>query len=82
MQGAMIVGIVISGVIMALVIIGATILMAIRFFKGGASGSDRRARSEETRMIQEIYRSLTRMEERVDALETILLDKEKKDHRP
>ena len=28
-------------------------------------------------MIQEIYKSLSRMEERVEALETILLDHEK-----
>jgi phage shock protein B len=81
MQGAMIVGIVFSGVIMALVIIGGTILMAIRLFKGGANGGDNRARTEETRMIQEIYKGLARMEQRVDALETILLEKEKKDHR-
>jgi phage shock protein B len=81
MQGAMIMGIVFSGVIMALLIIGATVLMAIRFIKGGANGRNHGARAEETRMIQEIYRGLTRMEQRVEALETILLEKEKKDHR-
>jgi phage shock protein B len=78
MQGAMIMGIVFSGVIMALLIIGATVLMAIRFIKGGANGRNHGARAEDTRMIQEIYRGLTRMEQRVEALETILLEKEKK----
>jgi phage shock protein B len=34
---------------------------------------------EETRMIQEMFQGLTRMESRIDALETILLDKMKKD---
>jgi phage shock protein B len=29
-------------------------------------------------MIQELYQGLSKMEERVDALETILLDREKK----
>jgi len=29
-------------------------------------------------MIQEIYQGLSKMEERVDALETILLDRERK----
>ena len=32
-------------------------------------------RDEETRMIQEIHHNLLRMEERVEALETILLDR-------
>jgi hypothetical protein len=31
-------------------------------------------------MIQEIYQGLSRMEERVESLETILLDSDKKDH--
>jgi len=35
--------------------------------------------TEETRMIQEMFMGLQRMEARVDALETILLDKMKKD---
>ena len=30
-------------------------------------------------MIQEIYQGLSRMEERVETLETILLDREKED---
>jgi hypothetical protein len=31
-------------------------------------------------MIQEIYQGLSQMEKRVEALETILLEKERKDH--
>jgi len=31
-------------------------------------------------MIQEIYQGLSRMEERVESLETIILDRERKDH--
>jgi phage shock protein B len=34
---------------------------------------------QEAKMIQEIYHGLTKMEERVEALETLLLEKEKKD---
>jgi phage shock protein B len=34
---------------------------------------------EEAKMIQEIYHGLTQMEARVEALETLLLEKEKKD---
>ena len=35
--------------------------------------------TEETRMLQEMFMGLKRMEDRVDALETILMDKMKKD---
>ena len=34
---------------------------------------------EETRMIQEIYSGLGKLEERVEALETLILDSERKD---
>lgn len=34
---------------------------------------------DETRMIQEMYRNLSRMEERIDALETLLLEQGEKD---
>ncbi|HBF33977.1 TPA: hypothetical protein DDW35_05390 [Candidatus Sumerlaeota bacterium] len=37
--------------------------------------------AEETRMIQEMFMGLKRMEDRVDSLETILLDKMKKDEK-
>jgi phage shock protein B len=46
----------------------------IKFFRGGQSADDQ---AEEAKMIQEIYSGLSRMEERVESLETILLDQEK-----
>jgi len=42
-------------------------------------GSPRRTKkmdAAETKIIQEIYRGLNKMEERIDALETILLEQE------
>lgn len=78
MHGAIIMAIIFSGVVMALVVVGGTILMAIKLFKGGHASSDRHAATKEARMIQEIYRNLTRMEERVEALEIILFEKERK----
>ena len=47
-----------------------TILFAIKFRHGGLSSRSREAQGEETRMIQEIYQGLSRME----ALETILME--------
>jgi phage shock protein B len=78
MYGAMFVAIVFGGIVLALAIIGSTILMGIRLMKGGISPRDRRSETEEARMIQEIYHGLARMESRVDALETILLERERK----
>lgn len=34
---------------------------------------------DEARMIQEMYRSLSRMEERIEVLESLLMEKERKD---
>jgi phage shock protein B len=80
MQGAIIVAIIFSGIVLALAVIGSTILMAIKIFKGGLSRKKQKYQADEARMIQEIYQGLSRMEERVESLETILLDSDKKDH--
>ncbi len=80
MQSAIIVAIVFSGIVLALAVIGSTILMAIKIFKGGLSRKKQKYQADEARMIQEIYQGLSRMEERVESLETILLDGDKKDH--
>lgn len=82
MQNAIIVGIVFSGIVLALAIIGGTILMGIKIAKGGISRKSQLSHTEDAKMIQEMYLGLTRMEERVEALETILLEKERKDPQP
>ena len=79
MHGVFIVAIVFAGIILGLAIIGITILMAIRILKGGVSKKGQICQADEARMIQEIYKGLSRMEERVEALETIILDHERKD---
>lgn len=68
-----------GGIILALVIIGSTILMAIKMLKGGLSRKGQKLESEESRIIQEIYQGLSKMEKRVEALETIILDRERED---
>lgn len=79
MNTVLIVSIIFGGVVMALAVIGATILMAIKLRHGGLSRNDRQKQAEETRMIQEIYHGLSRMEQRIDVLETILMDGQGKD---
>lgn len=80
MSGAIIVAISIGGAILLIATIGLIIIGIIKAAKtGGLSKKEKLSRAEETRMIQEIYRSLSKMEERIDILETILIDRKKKD---
>ncbi len=79
MQGALIFAIVFGSIVLALAIIGSTILMAIKILRGGLSRKGQKLEAEEAKMIQEIYQGLSRMEERVEALETIILDSKGKE---
>ena len=79
MHDVIIVAIVFGSIVIALAIIPGTILLAIKLFKGGFSRTDQKEQAEEAKMIQEIYQGLSRMQERIEALETILLDREKED---
>ena len=81
MQGALIVGICIGGGILLLATVGLVIIGIIREAKtGGISKKEKQSLSEETKMIQDIYKGLSKMEERVEALETILMDRQRKDY--
>ena len=79
MSGVLILTIIFGGSILAVAIIGSTILMAIKILKGGLSQKGQKLQTDEARMIQEIYQGLSRMEGRVEALETIILDRERKE---
>ena len=57
-----------------------TILFAMKMRHGGLSASSREAQGEEARMIQEIYHGLSGMEARIEALETILMERTERSH--
>ena len=78
MGGVLILIIIFGGSILALAIIGSTTLIGISIVKGGVSRKGQKFQADEAKMIQEIYKGLSRMEQRVEALETIILDREKK----
>ena len=82
MHGFFIVTVVFAGIVLALAIIGGTILMAIKIIKGGGSRKDQKHLAEEARMVQEMYQGLSGLEERLESLETILFDREKKEDKP
>ena len=79
MEVVFIIAIVFGGSILALAILGSIVLMAIKIIKGGITPRSQKLEAQETKNIQEIYKGLSRMEERVEALESILLDRERKD---
>lgn len=80
MQPVLILITIFGGIILSLSVIGGTIIFAMKIIKGGGSGRGRKSQSEEAMMIQEIFSGLSRMEERVDSLETLLLKKERSRH--
>jgi len=82
MEGAFIVSVVFGSAVLILAIIAGTILLAIRMIRGRTSPKDRQHMEDEARMVQEIYQGMSEIENRVESLETILLDKEKKDFKP
>lgn len=51
-----------------------TVLVLVRMRHNGIGRRNRHSGSEEAKMIQEIYQGLGRMEERIEALETILME--------
>jgi phage shock protein B len=54
------------------------VALAIKLFKGTG---DRAATAEDARVIQETYQGLTRLEKRIETLETILFDRKREDPR-
>jgi len=62
-----------------LIVGGFFLIWAMRIYKGGSGQQDEQLRAQETKLIQEIHQGLIRMEERIEALETILLDPDRKE---
>ncbi len=77
MPAVIIVVTVFAGIVLALAVVGSTILMGLKIIKGGVHSRDQKSQTDEARTIQEIYQGLARMEKRVEALETIIIEGEK-----
>jgi len=60
-------------------ILGGIGLAALKILKGNGGGRSAEENADETRLIQDINHGLQKMEQRVEALETILLGKERKE---
>jgi len=79
MSTVLIVLIVFGSILTLAAMICGTILILARVGFAGFSKKGRESRSEESKMIQEIYTGLTLMEQRIEALETILMDSQEKE---
>lgn len=78
MTSVLIVAIVFGSILTFAAIICGTVLTIVKMRRSGLSGNSRQSQSDEARVIQEIYQGLSRMEKRIDALETILMDQQDK----
>ena len=75
MSGIIIVAIVFGSIVTLAGLVCVTVLVLVRMRHSGLSSAGRKNGRDEAQMIQEIFRGLERMEERIEALETILMDR-------
>lgn len=73
MQPVFIVAIVFGSIVTLAGLLCGTILVIIRMRQSG-SGKASQGSQDEALMVQELYRGLEKMEQRIEALETILMD--------
>ncbi|MEK7794095.1 MAG: phage-shock protein [Candidatus Hydrogenedentota bacterium] len=69
------------GAVTIILSIGMSIYMIIRASRGGGPKKRQGEDIEETRLIQEIHHGLKKMDSRVEALETLLLDDDRRKKR-
>lgn len=56
-------------------VLGVIFLVALKILRGNPSKTSQKLQADEAKLIQQIHQGLTKMEERVEALETILLER-------
>ncbi len=78
MSTIVIVAIVFGSIVTIAGLLCGTVLVVIKMRNSGLSNSSRASGKQEAMMIQEIYQGLERMEKRIEALETILMDSHSK----
>ena len=61
-----------------LAVVLGVLLLGGRVLAGLFSRDKREESADEARMVQEMYQAMTRLEERVEVLETLLLDAERR----
>ncbi len=62
--------------VLVLALLGGIGVAIIKVIKGKNGDRDEAAQAEETKLMQELHQGLSRMEKRIEALETILLERQ------
>lgn len=78
MESALIVSIVFGSILAFTALVCFTLIFLVRM-RHSATKKGRAARDEEATMIQEIYEGLTKIEQRIETLETILMERQEKE---
>lgn len=63
--------------VMVLATIGFTVILIIRTAKGSPARRAEKLDANEARVVQEIHAGLTKMDKRIESLETLILDVER-----
>jgi len=69
-------------VIIGLPLLCGTIVAIVAIVKGSSAAKSRRLDEDETRLLQEIHQGMAKLEKRIDALETIVIENEKPAREP
>jgi phage shock protein B len=64
---------------LVLALLGLVAVTIVKIIKGPRGKAADQAAREETKIMQDLHQGLTRMEQRIEALETILLEQDRKD---
>ena len=80
MTAVMVLIIIFGFILLSISIICGSIVMVVKVKREGISKGSRKMQNEEAGMIQSIYHGLKEMEHRIESLETIILDRGRKDH--
>lgn len=71
-----VIAIILGFAVLVLALLGGIGVAIIKVIKGKAGDRDEAAQAEEARLMQELHQGLSRMEKRIEALETILLERQ------
>lgn len=63
-------------------VLGFVVVKILRVLVGAPRPSGQRLQAEEARCMQELFQGLSRLEDRIEALETLLLDRHRKENYP
>ena len=66
-------------ILVPLLFVVLAVAVVLKLASGLFSRSGREEQAEEARMIQEMYAGMTRMEQRIEVLETLLLEQDAKE---